>query len=1039
MSNKDEDNIEDELKDLDYSSEEDEKDQNVKKDKKDDDDDLDSPDISLKDEDVSSDLPSDEDKKKDVEEIDSKLFSGEVLSDRKKTINEDELLRGNKLIDALVKGHTINIDKFKAKDEDSSEEEKEKEIVRSDKMVMGLGDEDYFDEYKRIFGDIEELPKGLRMWRIEKFVPVKIPIHHLGRFYTKETYLILNIKEESRGGKEVYLHMWMGNDTTMDKSGGGAFRFSELGGYLKAISKLNEIPARIHIQREEQAEESEEFKAYFEKYGGFSISEGGTSSGFKVIEKPIYDPTLYLIRNDRHSIQCALSLEVLNVRLVYLLDAGEVIYVWFGAKSSYFDRFKATEMATQIVNKERKGRAMVVQIEDGEEDVKAEPIINFSTNPSFNNTIAPPNPSLEFWRILGASKAPKITRDEAPSEDYPPYRFLQTQTKGQNFDLIEITERPLKQEMLSPKHCIIIDCFYTIYNWKGKNATEREKAASTILSKKFFEETANRPKWAKVVNIHQTAEPIFFREKFVKWVDYTKEETKKKNKVAVSVAVNKIDVQSMLKEKYFAPNLLDEGKGDIQVWCMTSTKPKFDRLSSLEEGVFNRNYSYIVLYSYLKKKEEWNHRDTKRAFMVYFWQGRRSSIRDYSAFFFGFLPAFSKKLKSQGCEVEYRVLEEGSEVEHFVSLFKRVIVVNDGIRYSLTDKSSPLPSSLVEEKIREQSKSIRFYDCRMQLPSETVRCMELPVSTCNLNSYSTHLLITPTTLYIWYGAFTKVTPSSSSLLLLLERFLEERKKVTFLEGCEDEDSENSSLFWKILGGKTDYCKFEKRNSFVPRLFLFFHDNGKLQVEELANYSQSNLKEERVYLLDCEEKIYLWYGSRSSQTLRMHALYIANSFVRLAAASRTNFIPLEAFDSGNESEQFKWRFHTWFVPPKSSFSIVEEKRENRRKRLEILEYHRRRDGEEEQQFQNTTFRIKEENNKIRSQNSNLLSQNSKLRSKNQTLLKEKQEDAISLKKKNDRDRERNERDRKHKEEMERLEREREQRLLERQKKRNGEIN
>ena len=83
--------------------------------------------------------------------------------------------------------------------------------------ALGLVDDKFCDEYKRMFGDIDDLPKGLRMWRIEKFLPVKIPIHHLGRFYSKETYLILNIKEESRGGKELNLHIWLGKETTMDK------------------------------------------------------------------------------------------------------------------------------------------------------------------------------------------------------------------------------------------------------------------------------------------------------------------------------------------------------------------------------------------------------------------------------------------------------------------------------------------------------------------------------------------------------------------------------------------------------------------------------------------------------------------------------------------------------------------------------------------------------------------------------------------------------------------------------------------------------
>jgi hypothetical protein len=210
---------EDELKNLDYSDEDEEKDkkiEKVEKKKEEEEIDFDSGEISLKDEDVSS--LSEEDKKEE-EEIDSKLFSGQQIADRKIKINEDELFRGNKVIEALVKTHSVNVERYKAKEEESSEEQDEAIVDRPKYMVnaLGLVDDKFCDEYKRMFGDIDDLPKGLKMWRIEKFLPVKIPIHHLGRFYTKETYLILNIKEESRGGKEVNLHMWLGKETTMDK------------------------------------------------------------------------------------------------------------------------------------------------------------------------------------------------------------------------------------------------------------------------------------------------------------------------------------------------------------------------------------------------------------------------------------------------------------------------------------------------------------------------------------------------------------------------------------------------------------------------------------------------------------------------------------------------------------------------------------------------------------------------------------------------------------------------------------------------------
>ena len=276
--------------------------------------------------------------------------------------------------------------KYIAREEDDKPSDEELNIDRPKYMVnlMGLGREENSDEYQELFGDIENFPAGIKVWKMERFLPVRIPFHHIGRFYTKETYLLMYVNDEERGGKIVNIHLWIGRESSMDKSGGGAFRFSELAGYLKAMSKINEIPARISTYREDQGEESTLLKSYFDKYGGYSVVEGGSSSGFRIVEKADPEPTLFLIRNGKHSIQCMLTVDVLNVRSVYLLDAGKKIYVWKGAKSNYFDRFKATEMATQIAIKERKGRALVIQIEDGEEEQK--------------------HPTIEFWRILGISR-----------------------------------------------------------------------------------------------------------------------------------------------------------------------------------------------------------------------------------------------------------------------------------------------------------------------------------------------------------------------------------------------------------------------------------------------------------------------------------------------------------------------------------------------------------------------------------------------------------------------------------------------------------
>lgn len=117
------------------------------------------------------------------------------------------------------------------------------------------------------------------------------------------------------------------------------------------------------------------------------------------------------------------------------------------------------------------------------------------------------------------------------------------------FDLLEITDRPLAKSMLSTNHCIIFDAFYTVYVWKvlwsffvvvgfslehkgkknkkkknklafvlfyegekkGTRSSPLERAASELLAQKFLSEMADRPKWARIKHVLESAEPELFR------------------------------------------------------------------------------------------------------------------------------------------------------------------------------------------------------------------------------------------------------------------------------------------------------------------------------------------------------------------------------------------------------------------------------------------------------------------------------------------------------------------------------------------------
>ncbi|KAI3788229.1 hypothetical protein L2E82_00988 [Cichorium intybus] len=54
---------------------------------------------------------------------------------------------------------------------------------------------------------------GLEIWRIENFQPVPLPKSDYGRFYSGDSYVVL--QTNGRGGTYGYdMHFWLGKDTS---------------------------------------------------------------------------------------------------------------------------------------------------------------------------------------------------------------------------------------------------------------------------------------------------------------------------------------------------------------------------------------------------------------------------------------------------------------------------------------------------------------------------------------------------------------------------------------------------------------------------------------------------------------------------------------------------------------------------------------------------------------------------------------------------------------------------------------------------------
>lgn len=187
---------------------------------------------------------------------------------------------------------------------------------------------------------------GIQIWRIVSFKVTHWPKDDYGKFYSGDSYIVLNTYKPKPESEELAydVHFWIGSQSTQDEYGTAAYKTVELDIFL------GDKPVQ---HREVQGHESNLFKSYFKN--GIVIMEGGAESGFRHVEPEKYRPRLLHFCGDKKNV---VVMEVprrrsrLDSTDVFLLDVGKVIYQWNGAGSNKNERFKAM-MVMQKLKSER--------------------------------------------------------------------------------------------------------------------------------------------------------------------------------------------------------------------------------------------------------------------------------------------------------------------------------------------------------------------------------------------------------------------------------------------------------------------------------------------------------------------------------------------------------------------------------------------------------------------------------------------------------------------------------------------------------------
>lgn len=702
---------------------------------------------------------------------------------------------------------------------------------------------------------------GTEIWRIENFQPVSLPKSDHGKFYSGDSYIVLQTTA-GKGGAHLYdIHFWIGKDTSQDEAGTAAIKTVELDAVLGG---------RAVQHRELQGHESDKFLSYFRPC--IIPLEGGVVSGFKTPEEETFETRLYVCRGKRvvRLKQVPFARTSLNHDDVFILDTEKKIYQFNGANSNIQERAKALEVIQYLKDKYHEGTCDVAIIDDGR--------------------LAAESGSGEFWVLFGgfAPIGKRVVGDDDVTLETTPGK-LYSINNGQ----LKLEEGTLSKAMLENNKCYLLDCGAEIFVWVGRvTQVEDRKAASKSAEEFIINE--NRPKVTRITRVIQGFETRTFKSNFESWplgsATGTSGGEEGRGKVAALLKQQGVGVKGMSKGSPVNEEVppLIEGTGKTEVWLISGSAKT--PVPHEEIGKFYSGDCYIVLHTYHsgEKKDE---------YFLSCWIGKNSAKDDQ---------LMATKLASSMCNslkgkpVQGRIVQ-GREPPQFIALFQPMVVLKGGI--------SPAYKKLIADKNLNDDTYISDGIALIRISKTSVhnnKVIQVDAVATSLSSTDSFLLQSGNSMFLWHGNAS--TFEQQQWAAKVAEFL---KPGVVLKHAKE--GTESSAFWFALGGKQSYSPKKDAQEIVrdPHLYVCSFNKGKLEVTEVYNFSQDDLLTEDILILDTHEEIFVWVGQSVDSKEKQNAFDIGQKYIDLAITLEglSPDVPLYKITEGNEpcffTTYFSW--------------------------------------------------------------------------------------------------------------------------------------
>ncbi|XP_015275092.1 PREDICTED: adseverin [Gekko japonicus] len=537
------------------------------------------------------------------------------------------------------------------------------------------------------------------------------------------------------------------------------------------------------------------------------------------------------------------------------------IYQWCGSTCNKYERLKATQVAVGIRDNERNGRAQLIVVDEGSEPK-------------------------ELIKILG--RKPELQEgDENDDEaaDITNRRtaklYMVSDASGSMKMSVVAEENPFSRAMLLSEECFILDhgVARKIFVWKGKDANPNERKAAMKSAEEFIQQM-NYPANTQIQVLPEGGETPLFKQFFRDWKD--KDQSNGFGKVYVTERVARIeqiefDATKLHESPQMAAqhNMVDDGSGKVEIWRVESS----GRIPIEPEtyGQFYGGDCYIILYTYPKGQ------------IIYTWQGANATKDELTASAF-LTVQLDRSL--MGRAVQIRV-SQGKEPLHLLSLFKDkpLIVYKDGT----SKKGGQVPAP-----------PTRLFQIRRNLAYIT-RIVEVDANASSLNSNDVFVLKLPQNSgYTWVGKGASKEEEKGALYVA---------NVLRCQTSRIEEGQEPGEFWKALGGKKEYQTsaqlLTESEDHPPRLYGCSNKTGRFIIEEVpGEFTQDDLAEDDVMLLDTWDQVFVWIGKDANETERTESVKSAKRYIDTDPSGRDKGTPIVIVKQGYEPPTFTGWFLAW---------------------------------------------------------------------------------------------------------------------------------